>query len=52
MLAEIKSMQLLQEREGPEVPNIDKEENKHLWQRQQPQPLIPNLYMINSSTLN
>ena len=52
MLAEIKSMQLLQEREDLEVPNIDKEENKHLWQRQQPQPLIPNLYMINSNTLN
>ena len=48
MLAEIRSMQLLQEREGPEVPNIDKEENKCPWQRQQPQPLISNLYMINS----
>ena len=52
MLVEIKSMLLLQEREGPEVPNIDKEENKHLLQCQQPQPLIPNLYMINSNTLN
>ena len=36
MLAKIKFMQLLQEREGLEVPNISKEENKHLWQRQQP----------------
>ena len=52
MLAKKKSQQLLKEREGPEVPNIDKEENKHLWQRQQPQPLIPNLFMINSSTFD
>ena len=30
MSVEIKSMLLLQEKEDPEVPNINKEENKHL----------------------
>ena len=30
MLVEIKSMLLLQEKEDPEVTNINKEENKHL----------------------
>ena len=30
MLVEVKSMLLLQEKEDPEVPNIDKKENKHL----------------------
>ena len=30
MLVEIKSMLLLQEKEDLEVPNINKEENKHL----------------------
>ena len=30
MLVEVKSMLLLQEKEDPEVPNINKEENKHL----------------------
>ena len=30
MLVEVKSMLLLQEKEDPEVPNIDKQENKHL----------------------
>ena len=44
MLAEIRSTQLFQQREGLEVPNVDKEENKCPWQRQQPQPLIPNLH--------
>ena len=42
-LAETKSMLLLKEKEDPEVPNIDKEENKHLWQRQQHQQLILKL---------
>ena len=36
-------MLLLKEKEDPEVPNIDKEENKHLWQRQQHQHLILKL---------
>ena len=40
---EIKSMLLLKEKEDPEVPNINKEENEHLWQRQQHQPLILKL---------
>ena len=43
MLAKIKSMLLLKEKEDPEVPNIDKEENKHLWQRQQHQQFILKL---------
>ena len=30
MLAEIKSMLLLKKKEDPAVPNINKEENKHL----------------------
>ena len=30
MLVEVKSMLLLQEKEDPEVPNINKEENKYL----------------------
>ena len=30
MLVEIKSMLLLQEKEDPEVPSINKGENKHL----------------------
>ena len=30
MLVEIKSMLFLQEKEGPEVPNINKGENRHL----------------------
>ena len=30
MLVEIRSMQLLQEKEDQEAPNINKEENKHL----------------------
>ena len=43
MLAEIKSMLLLKDKEDPEVPNINKEENKHLWQQQQHQHLILKL---------
>ena len=43
MLAGTKSMLFSKEKEDPEVPNINKGENKQLKQRQQHQPLILKL---------